>query len=109
MSATKYTHLHLHTQYSLLDGSGKIPEMIAQAKALGMDSIAITDHGVMYGVVDFYEEALKQEIWDFMMFQFEDNTKARIYDSSLQNKYQTNTLTKSRAQTRFYEYLKYEE
>ena len=57
-----FTHLHLHTQYSLLDGSGKIPEMIAQCKELGMDSIAITDHGVMYGVVDFYEEAKKQGV-----------------------------------------------
>ncbi len=62
MSTSKFSHLHLHTQYSLLDGSGKIPEMIAQTKALGMDSVAITDHGVMYGVVDFYEEAKKQGI-----------------------------------------------
>jgi DNA polymerase-3 subunit alpha len=49
-----FTHLHLHTEYSLLDGSGKIKEMVARAKELGMDSIAITDHGVMYGVIDFY-------------------------------------------------------
>ena len=58
----KFTHLHLHTKYSLLDGSGKIDEMIGQCKELGMDSIAITDHGVMYGVVDFYEEAKKQGV-----------------------------------------------
>lgn len=49
-----FTHLHVHTEYSLLDGSSKIKELVAQAKALGMDSIAITDHGVMYGVIDFY-------------------------------------------------------
>lgn len=49
-----YTHLHVHTEYSLLDGSGKIKEMVARAKELGMDSLAITDHGVMYGVIDFY-------------------------------------------------------
>lgn len=49
-----FTHLHLHTEYSLLDGSGKIKEMVTRAKELGMDSIAITDHGVMYGVIDFY-------------------------------------------------------
>ena len=49
-----FTHLHVHTEYSLLDGSGKIKEMVMQAKALGMDSLAITDHGVMYGVIDFY-------------------------------------------------------
>ena len=49
-----FTHLHVHTEYSLLDGSGKIGEMVARAKELGMDSLAITDHGVMYGVIDFY-------------------------------------------------------
>ena len=57
-----FTHLHVHTEYSLLDGSGKIGEMVAQAKALGMDSLAITDHGAMYGVVDFYRAALKEGI-----------------------------------------------
>ena len=57
-----FTHLHVHTQFSLLDGSGKIKEMISQAKALGMDSMAITDHGVMYGVIDFYREAIAQGI-----------------------------------------------
>ncbi|MBO7632699.1 MAG: PHP domain-containing protein, partial [Lachnospiraceae bacterium] len=44
-----FTHLHVHTEYSLLDGSGKIKEMVARAKELGMTSLAITDHGVMYG------------------------------------------------------------
>jgi len=55
-----FTHLHVHTEYSLLDGSSKIPELIARTKELGMDSIAITDHGVMYGVINFYKEAKKQ-------------------------------------------------
>ncbi len=58
----KFTHLHLHTNYSLLDGSGKIHEMIARAKELGMDSMAITDHGVLFGAIEFYEEALKAGI-----------------------------------------------
>lgn len=49
-----FTHLHVHTEFSLLDGLGRIKEMVARAKELGMDSIAITDHGVMYGVIDFY-------------------------------------------------------
>lgn len=53
----KFTHLHVHTEYSLLDGSSKIGELISRAKELGMDSIAITDHGVMYGVIDFYKAA----------------------------------------------------
>lgn len=52
-----FTHLHVHTEYSLLDGSNKIKECIARVKELGMDSIAITDHGVMYGVIDFYRAA----------------------------------------------------
>ncbi len=52
-----FTHLHVHTEYSLLDGSSKIKELVARAKELGMDSIAITDHGVMYGVIDFYRAA----------------------------------------------------
>lgn len=57
-----FTHLHVHTEYSLLDGSGKIKEMVLQAKALGMDSLAITDHGVMYGVIDFYKACLAEGI-----------------------------------------------
>ena len=57
-----FTHLHVHTSYSLLDGAGRIPEMIGRCKELGMDSMAITDHGVMYGVIDFYKEAKKQGI-----------------------------------------------
>ena len=52
-----FTHLHVHTEYSLLDGSSKINEITTRAKELGMDSIAITDHGVMYGVIDFYRAA----------------------------------------------------
>ncbi len=52
-----FAHLHVHTEYSLLDGSNKIKEYVARVKALGMDSAAITDHGVMYGVIDFYRAA----------------------------------------------------
>lgn len=52
-----FTHLHTHTEYSLLDGSNKIKEYVARVKELGMDSAAITDHGVMFGVIDFYKEA----------------------------------------------------
>ena len=52
-----FTHLHVHTEYSLLDGSCKIKEIAERAKDLGMDSLAITDHGVMYGVIDFYRAA----------------------------------------------------
>ena len=57
-----FAHLHVHTEYSLLDGSNKIKEYISRVKELGMNSAAITDHGVMYGVIDFYREAKKQGI-----------------------------------------------
>ena len=52
-----FTHLHVHTEFSLLDGSNKIKEYVARVKELGMDSAAITDHGVMFGVIDFYKAA----------------------------------------------------
>ena len=57
-----FAHLHVHTEYSLLDGSNKIKECIARVKELGMDSVAITDHGVMYGVIDFYRAAKAEGI-----------------------------------------------
>ena len=58
----RFAHLHTHTEYSLLDGSNKIRDYVSRVKELGMDSAAITDHGVMYGVVDFYEECRRQGI-----------------------------------------------
>ena len=57
-----FTHLHTHTQYSLLDGSNKISEYVTRVRELGMNAAAITDHGVMYGVIDFYKECKKQDI-----------------------------------------------
>jgi len=57
-----FTHLHLHTEYSLLDGCCRINQLIDRAKELGQDSIAITDHGVMYGVIDFYKKAKEKGI-----------------------------------------------
>ena len=57
-----FAHLHVHTEYSLLDGSNKIKEYVSRVKELGMDSAAITDHGSMYGVIDFYKEAKAQGI-----------------------------------------------
>ena len=52
-----FTHLHIHTEYSLLDGMCRIPQLVARAKELGMDALAITDHGAMYGVLQFYSAA----------------------------------------------------
>lgn len=57
-----FTHLHLHTEFSMLDGSSKISELVKRVKELGMDSVAITDHGVMYGAVDFYKACVKEGI-----------------------------------------------
>lgn len=58
----RFTHLHTHTHYSLLDGMSKIDELVARTKELGMDSIAITDHGVLYGAIEFYQKAKKAGI-----------------------------------------------
>ncbi len=52
-----FTHLHVHTEYSLLDGMCRIPQLVTRAKELGMDSLAITDHGAMYGAIEFYQAA----------------------------------------------------
>ena len=52
-----FVHLHVHTEYSLLDGACRIPKLIERVKALGQNAVAITDHGVMYGVIDFYRAA----------------------------------------------------
>ena len=58
----KFVHLHVHSEYSLLDGANKIKELPQRAKELGMDALAITDHGVMFGVIDFYKECKKQGV-----------------------------------------------
>ncbi|MEF9919376.1 MAG: PHP domain-containing protein, partial [Eubacterium sp.] len=58
----QFTHLHVHSEFSLLDGFGRIAGLVKEAKKLGMDSLALTDHGVLFGVVDFYKECLKEGI-----------------------------------------------
>lgn len=62
LNMSKFTHLHVHTEYSLLDGSAKIKDLLDRTKELGMDSIAITDHGAMFGVIDFYKAAKEKDI-----------------------------------------------
>jgi DNA polymerase III alpha subunit len=56
---TDFVHLHVHTEYSLLDGSTRIPDMVSKAKDLGMKAVAITDHGAMYGILQLYKECRK--------------------------------------------------
>lgn len=58
----KFVHLHVHTEYSLLDGLSKVGSLLTYVKELGMDSLAITDHGAMYGVIEFYKKALKESV-----------------------------------------------
>src|SRR5258707_6719905 len=58
----QFVHLHVHTHYSLLDGACRISDLVKRAKALGMSSIAITDHGCMFGVVEFFNECKKEGI-----------------------------------------------
>ena len=62
MENNEFAHLHVHTEFSLLDGANRIKDLIATTKELGMDSKTITDHGVMYGTIDFYKECKKQGI-----------------------------------------------
>src|SRR4051794_24851361 len=61
-AASSFVHLHVHTHYSLLDGANKIPELVKRCKELGMDSLAITDHGCMFGVIEFFNECKKEGI-----------------------------------------------
>ncbi len=58
----QFVHLHVHSEYSLLDGAARISRLVARAKALDMPAVALTDHGVMYGIIDFYKEAVKQGV-----------------------------------------------
>lgn len=82
-----FTHLHTHTEYSLLDGAGRIGDLVNRAKELGMDALSITDHGVMYGVMDFYTAAKKAgikpiigcEVYVAPGSRFEKNSMAREY------------------------------
>src|SRR5258708_7663550 len=62
MADSKFVHLHLHTEYSLLDGLSKIGKLMARVKEMNMDSVAITDHGTMYGAIDFYKKAKQENI-----------------------------------------------
>ena len=81
-----FTHLHLHTEYSLLDGAAKIKDVIKYAKELSMKSLAITDHGVMYGVVDFYNEAKNNGIKPIIGCEVYTAAKSR-FDRNKNEKY----------------------
>ena len=91
----KFTHLHVHTEYSLLDGSSKIGELVKRAAELGMDSLAITDHGAMFGVIDFYkackEEGIKPIIhsdqgWHYQLNYYTDKLSEKKFIQSMSRK-----------------------
>ncbi|MDP3142788.1 MAG: PHP domain-containing protein, partial [Candidatus Omnitrophota bacterium] len=58
----KFTHLHVHSHYSLLDGLAKIDDLVNRAKELGMEALALTDHGTLYGAVEFFQKAKRAQI-----------------------------------------------
>ena len=62
MGASEFTHLHVHSEYSLLDGLSQVKDLVTQAKSYGMQHLAITDHGAMYGAIDFYKACKAAEI-----------------------------------------------
>jgi len=84
--ASKFTHFHVHSHYSLLDGLPKIPDLVAHVKKLGMDAVAVTDHGVLYGAVEFFKEGKKQGIKPiigcelYMAYERMDQKRPRIDD-----------------------------
>src|ERR1700743_213109 len=61
-SSSSFVHLHVHTHYSLLDGACRVSDLVKRCKSLGMESIAITDHGCMFGVIEFFNECKKEGI-----------------------------------------------
>ena len=83
-----FVHLHVHSEFSLLDGANKVKELPARAKELGMDAIAITDHGVMFGVVDFYKECKKVGIKPIIGCEVYVAPRTRFdKESNIDNKY----------------------
>ena len=83
-----FVHLHTHTEYSLLDGANKIKELPIRAKELGMNAMAITDHGVMFGVVDFYKECKKVGIKPIIGCEVYVAPRTRFdKESNIDNKY----------------------
>ncbi len=88
---SKFVHLHVHTEYSLLDGLSNIKKLFAHVKEQGMDSIAITDHGVMYGEIEFYKEALKQGVKPLLGMEGYI-TAGDLHDKAERGKVQNNHL-----------------
>ncbi|RUM44188.1 MAG: DNA polymerase III subunit alpha [Hydrogenimonas sp.] len=83
----RFTHLHLHTEYSLLDGANKISKLAARLKELGMDSVAITDHGNMFGAIDFYQQMKKEGIKPIIGMEAYIHNQEDIGDKSTRQRF----------------------
>ncbi len=87
MSEIKFTHLHLHTEYSLLDGANKIKELAKRVKELGMDAVAMTDHGNMFGAIDFYNAMKKEGIKPIIGLEAYLHNSQDLGDKSTKQRY----------------------
>ena len=85
MATTDFTHLHLHTQYSFLDGAIRIKDLVNKVSELGMKQVAVTDHGNMFGAVDFYQQATKAGIKPIMGMEAYVTGKAKHTDKIREN------------------------
>ena len=93
-----FTHLHVHTEYSLLDGISRIPKLVGQASALGMDALAITDHGSLYGVVDFYSAAQKAGVKPIIGCEiYEAHNDRNVKDASEKSPFHLTVLAQNNA------------
>ena len=101
-----FTHLHVHTEYSLLDGAGRIDKMVAAAKELGMDSLAITDHGVMFGAVTFYDECKKAGIKPIIGCEVYTAARTRFDKDPMLDKHQGHLLLLAKNDTGYKNLIK---
>lgn len=101
-----FTHLHVHTEYSLLDGAARIGDLIERTKELGMESVAITDHGVMFGVIDFYKEAKKQGIKPILGCEVYTAARGRKNKEADKDKHQGHLILLAKNETGFHNLMK---
>ena len=101
-----FTHLHLHTEYSLLDGAARIDRVVKRAKELGMDSLAITDHGVMFGVIEFYRECQKQGIHPVIGCEVYTTPTSRLSKDKESDRHQNHLVLLAENQTGYNNLMK---
>lgn len=101
-----FAHLHVHTEYSLLDGAARIDRVVKRAKELGMDSLAITDHGVMFGVIDFYKECQKQGIHPVIGCEVYTTPGSRLSKDKESDRHQNHLVLLAENQTGYQNLMK---